>query len=75
MVILENIPGYDALTAEQKQDFSRILRRFMAAKGTDARNDLVIDHVEVWQKCYNISTRQWGLRGYMVLDPIRNMWW
>lgn len=71
----ENIPGYDQLTANQQKDFKRILDKYMSAKGTDARNDIIINHVEAWQGCFNISTRQWGIKGYAVLNPVNNTWY
>ena len=71
-----NIPGYDQLTTDQQKSFTGIFEKYMAAKGTDARNDIKIKHVDVWfQGRFSVKTVQWGLEGYAILDPISNTWY
>ena len=71
----EKLEGYDNLTIEQQKRFEGIFKKYMLSKGTDAREDIDIKSVEMHGRGYKISTIQWGLGGYAILDPINQTWY
>ncbi|MCK4679274.1 MAG: hypothetical protein KAT48_14160 [Bacteroidales bacterium] len=69
------IPGFDNLAPDQQKRFTGIFERYMSAKGTDVQNDIYIGFVGPHGRCFEISTRLWGQKGYAILDPVNNTWY
>ena len=63
------------LTTEQQKSFESIFKRYMSAKGTDARNSIIMKSVEMHGRCFKVSYTQYEHESYAILDPVNRSWY
>jgi len=63
------------LTTEQQKSFKKIYKRYMSSKGTDARNSMHMESVEMNGRCFKVNYTRRGHKSYAILDPVNGSWY
>ena len=65
---------FDNLTEKQKDGFLEIFDKFLAAQGTEARENMILKSVKFENNCFRVDFSRYGKPTYTTLDPEKQEW-
>ncbi len=69
------LEGFDELTEKQKDDFTNIFDHFLAAQGTESRENMIMKSVKPIENNYfQVDFSRYGKPTYTILNPEKQEW-